>query len=50
MILDIKEKIYSERISIRILWLTVAFALIFYGVTVLSYFLLPEGILYFHTI
>ena len=45
MIPDMKERIYSERISIRILWLTVAFVVIFYGVTILSYFLLPEGFL-----
>ena len=41
MMPDIKEKIYSERLSIRILWLTVAFVVIFYEVTILSYFLLP---------
>lgn len=45
MMPDIKEKIYSERLSIRILWLTVAFVVIFYEVTILSYFLLPEGFL-----
>lgn len=45
MMPDIIEKIYSERLSIRILWLTVAFVVIFYEVTILSYFLLPEGFL-----
>ena len=45
MMSDINEKIYSERISIRILWLSVAFVVVFYGVTILSHFLLPEGFL-----
>ena len=45
MIPKINEKIYSERLSIRILWLTIAFIVIFYGVTILSYLFLPEGFL-----
>lgn len=45
MIPEIKEKMISEKLSTRILWLTIAFVVIFYGVTIFSYFLLPDGFL-----
>lgn len=45
MIANIKEKIISDKLTTRILWLTIAFVVIFYGVTILSYFLLPDGFL-----
>lgn len=45
MISKIKEKMISEKLSTRILWLTIAFVVIFYGVTVFSYFVLPDGFL-----
>ena len=45
MIPEIKEKMISEKLSTRILWLTIAFVVIFYGVTIFSYFLLPDRFL-----
>lgn len=45
MIPEIKEKMISEKLSTRILWLTIVFVVIFYGVTIFSYFLLPDGFL-----
>ena len=45
MIPKIKEKMISEKLSTRILWLTILFVVIFYGVTVFSYFVLPDGFL-----
>ena len=45
MINKLKEKLISEKIGTRILWLTIVFFVVFFGVTILSYFLLPEGIL-----
>ena len=45
MIPAIKERINSEKLSTRIIWLTIAFVVIFYSVTILSYFLLPDGFL-----
>ena len=45
MIFKIKEKIISDKLSTRVLWLTIVFVVIFYGVTVFSYFVLPDGFL-----
>lgn len=45
MIPIIKEKMSSDKLLTRILWLTIALFVIFYGVTIISYFLLPEGFL-----
>lgn len=45
MIPGIKEKLISEKLSTRILWLTIAFIVVFFGVTILSYFFLPDGFL-----
>ncbi len=41
----IRENLTSEKISKRIITLSVLFIVIFFGVTTLSYFLLPEGFL-----
>ena len=45
MISKIKENLVSEKISTRIIWFTSVFLVIFFGVTILSYFFLPEGFL-----
>lgn len=41
----LREKLVSEKIGTRIGWLTFAFVIVFFGVTILSYFLLPDGLL-----
>lgn len=41
----IKEKMSSEKVSERVVCLTISFVVIFFGITILSYFLLPEGFL-----
>lgn len=45
MMQKIKEGVISDRVSERILWLSVLFFLVFFGTTILSYYLLPEGFL-----
>lgn len=45
MIHRIKAGLASEKLSQRIVWLALVFAAVFFGGTVLSYFLLPEGFL-----
>lgn len=45
MINVFKEKLNSEKIGTRILWLTIVFVVVFFGLTILSYFLLPDGFL-----
>ncbi len=45
MIFKIKEKMISEKVSIRTLWLTIVFVVVFFGITILSYYLLPDGFL-----
>lgn len=45
MIFKIREKVISEKLSTRVLWLTIVFVVIFYGVTVFSYFVFPYGFL-----
>lgn len=41
----IREKLTSEKVHIRILYLSIIFIIAFLGLTVLSYFILPEGFL-----
>ena len=41
----IREGMISDRVSERILWLTLVFFLVFFGTTILSCYLLPEGFL-----
>ena len=41
----IREKLTSEKLSKRITVLSILFIIIFFGVTILSYFILPEGFL-----
>lgn len=41
----IREKLTSEKVHIRILYLSIIFIIEFFGLTVLSYFILPEGFL-----
>lgn len=41
----IREGMISDRVSERILWLTLVFFLVFFGTTILSFYLLPEGFL-----
>ena len=41
----IREKLTSEKLSKRIIVLSILFIIIFFGVTILSYFILPEGFL-----
>lgn len=45
MMFTIKEKLSDEKVSTRIIWLTIVFVVVFFGVTILSYYLLPEGFL-----
>lgn len=45
MILKVKEGLVSERVSVRILWLTLVFVIVFFGTVILSFYLLPEGLL-----
>ena len=39
----IREKLTSDKLFERIITLTIIFLLVFFGVTILSYYLLPEG-------
>jgi hypothetical protein len=41
----IRDKLTSQNLFIRILWLVLIFLITFFGVTVLSYYILPEGFL-----
>lgn len=41
----IRKNLTSEKIRIRILYFTIIFFVTFFGVTLLSYFILPEGFL-----
>lgn len=45
MIIFLKDKLTSKRLIDRILYLFIVFTVIFYGITVLSYYILPEGFL-----
>ena len=45
MMRKIKDGMISDKVSQRILWLTIAFFIAFFGITILSYYLLPEGFL-----
>lgn len=40
-----REKLTSDKVHIRILYLSMIFICVFLGLTVLSYFILPEGFL-----
>ena len=40
-----REGMISDKVAQRILWLSILFFIIFFGVTILSYYLLPEGLL-----
>lgn len=41
----IREKLTSDKLYERIITLTIIFLLVFFGVTILSYYLLPQGFL-----
>ena len=41
----IRKKLTSDKLFERIITLTIIFLLVFFGVTILSYYLLPEGFL-----
>lgn len=41
----IREKLTSDKLYERIIILTIIFFLVFFGITILSYYLLPEGFL-----
>ena len=41
----IREKLTSDKLFERIITLTIIFLLVFFEVTILSYYLLPEGFL-----
>ena len=45
MMRSIQERILSDKLSERILWLSIAFFLVFFGATILSFYILPEGFL-----
>ena len=45
MIGKIREGMSSQQVSRRILCHTVAFFIAFFGITILSYYFLPEGFL-----
>ncbi len=45
MVQIIKEGMVSDKISQRVLWLTIVFFIAFFGITILSYYFLPEGFL-----
>ncbi|HOW06821.1 MAG TPA: hypothetical protein PLQ28_03245, partial [Flexilinea sp.] len=40
-----REKLSSDNLKERIFWASIFFLLLFFGVTVLSFYLLPEGLL-----
>ena len=39
------EKLSSDSLTERIFWASILFLLIFFGVTILSFYLFPEGLL-----
>ncbi len=41
----IRKKLTSDKLFERIITLTIIFLLVFFGVTILSYYLLPKGFL-----
>ena len=45
MMRKIKDRMISDKVSQRILWLTIVFFIAFFGIIILSYYLLPEGFL-----
>ena len=45
MVQKFKDGMISDKVSQRILWLTIVFFIAFFGITILSYYLLPEGFL-----
>lgn len=45
MVQKFKEGMILDKVAERILWLSILFFIIFFGTTILSYFLLPEGLL-----
>lgn len=45
MVQKFKEGMISDKVAERILWLSILFFIIFFGTTILSYCLLPEGFL-----
>ena len=45
MVQKFKEGMISDKVAERILWLSILFFIIFFGTTILSYYLLPEGLL-----
>lgn len=45
MVQRFKEGMISDKVAERILWLSILFFIIFFGTTILSYYLLPEGLL-----
>ena len=45
MVQKFKERMISDKVSHRILWLSILFFIVFFGTTILSFYLLPEGLL-----
>ena len=45
MVQKFKEGMISDKVAERILWLSILFFITFFGITILSYYLLPEGLL-----
>lgn len=45
MVQKIKERMISDKVSERILCLSILFFIVFFGTTILSFYLLPEGFL-----
>lgn len=41
----IKEKLSSEKFIDRIIFISIIFFIMFFGITIISYYILPEGIL-----
>ena len=41
----IRSKLSSDKIGIRLVWTLLIFSIVFVGVTIISYYLLPEGLL-----
>ena len=45
MVHKIKEGMISDKVTQRILWLSILFFIVFFGATIFSFYLLPEGFL-----